>query len=319
MAKRGRKPKEKKGYFEEIEEQAVVEYNKYGKIISDSTRDILRLTFGCGDEELDKLLETHSLFELLQIANDAHVTDEETANQISELKSIIRVASIKRDKIYNSSLSAVFSKMIESLIRRYKLYIPDEEFDDTFADTLSYLMTKISNFNPENGTKAYSYCGTVCKNYLILKKVQYQKNLIRSIPYDLIQDGLSNNILYSDTKESKNNVEFSAKIMLEISDEIEKMIASPAEYKLNENEIRVGAAIIELLRNWENIVEQDEKEKNELLQDEKSQYKPVSNKLHKSKVLYFLREETMMTTKEVRDNMKKYKTAYLNVKKKLQE
>jgi hypothetical protein len=253
------------------------------------------------------------------MADETEIHDQETANQIAELKSIIRVAKIKRENIYNTSLGSVFSKMIESLIRRYKLYIPDEEFDDTFADTLSYLMTKISNFKPENGTKAYSYCGTVCKNYLILKKVQYQKNLIRSVPYDLIQDGLSNNILYSDTKEGKSNTEFAAKIMTEISNEIEKMIAVPAEYKLNENEIRVGEAIIELLRNWESIVEQDEKEKNELMQDDRTQYKSISNKLHKSKVLYFLREETMMSTKEVRDNMKKYKAAYLNVKKRLQE
>ena len=54
--------------------------------------------------------------------------------------------------------------MVESIIRRYKLYPPqDENFDETFNDTLSFLMTKIDRFNPNSGYKAYSYCGTVCK------------------------------------------------------------------------------------------------------------------------------------------------------------
>ena len=38
--------------------------------------------------------------------------------------------------------------MIESIIRRYKLFIPDEDFDQNFNDTISYLLTKINNFKP---------------------------------------------------------------------------------------------------------------------------------------------------------------------------
>ena len=71
------------------------------------------------------------------------------------------------------------------------------------------------------------------------------------------------------------------------------MISEPEKNNLNENEVRVGIALIELLNNWEEIFIDD-----------------GSSKLNKSSVLYFLREETMMTTKEVRDNMKKYKVIY---------
>ena len=57
--------------------------------------------------------------------------------------------------------------MIESIIRRYNLYSLEEEqeykrdeaFRQTSADTISFLMTKIENFKPDSGYKAYSYCG----------------------------------------------------------------------------------------------------------------------------------------------------------------
>jgi hypothetical protein len=100
--KRGRKPsKERKGYFYEKEEEAVVKY----------------------------------------LATD----DAEEKN-----------------KIFNETLKPAFTKMIESIIRRYNLYPPCEEFQETFDDTISFLMTKLSCFDPSTNYKAYSYCGKEC-------------------------------------------------------------------------------------------------------------------------------------------------------------
>jgi hypothetical protein len=76
------------------------------------------------------------------------------------------------------------------------------------------------------------------------------------------------------------------------------MVNNYDEHLLNENEVKVGNALVDLLRNWEEVLPNG-----------------GSNKLQKSSVLYFLREETMMTTKEVRDNMKKYKCVYKLLKK----
>ena len=106
MAKRGRKPKERKGYFYEIEEQAIVQY-----------------------------------------------INEEDVNE--------------KNRIFNNVLYPALTKMIESIIRRYKLFVPDEDFEQNFNDTISYLLTKISHFKPvitgydliedENEIKKYEY------------------------------------------------------------------------------------------------------------------------------------------------------------------
>ena len=40
-----------------------------------------------------------------------------------------------------------------------------------------------------------------------------------------------------------------------------------------------------------------------------------SNKFNKSSILFFLKEMTLLSTKEIRDGMKKYKSAYYFIKK----
>ena len=39
----------------------------------------------------------------------------------------------ERNEIFNTVLKPAFTKMIESIIRRYKLYVPEEEFDETIT------------------------------------------------------------------------------------------------------------------------------------------------------------------------------------------
>lgn len=115
------------------------------------------------------------------------------------------------------------------------------------------------------------------------------------MPYDTVSDSFENNIKYSTYDDSQYVAD---KLITNVSEEIKTMIADPEKYNLNKDEIKAGIALTELLDNWEEILKYD-----------------GSNKLQKSSVLYFLREETMMTTKSVRDNMKKFKSAYYMLKK----
>ena len=100
------------------------------------------------------------------------------------VKYITSTDQAERNKLFNEKLLPAFTKMIESIIRRYDLFTPSEDFTDTFYDTLSFLITKVNNFDVTKGYKVYSYCGTVCKNYLILKRTTYMKQRDRFYPYD---------------------------------------------------------------------------------------------------------------------------------------
>lgn len=233
MAKRGRKPKnERKGYFYEEQEQAVVDY-----------------------------LNTYD--------------DDE------------------REKIFNIVLRPAFTKMVESIIRRYNLYVPDEEFQETFDDTMSFMLTKLNNFSPDKGTKAYSYCGTVCKNYLIYKNNQFNKHKVRDLSYEEFVEDLG---LEEKFVDEQNAFKVAApKIIIEMSNEIKKIVEQ--REGLNENELKVGMALTDVLDNWEEVLVEN-----------------GSNKLNKSSFLSFVRETTLLGTKEIRDSMKKYKVLYKLIK-----
>lgn len=292
MAKRGRKPKERKGYFYENEEQAVIDY-------------------------------------------------------------ITTQNSVLKNEIFNKFLYPAFTKMIESIIRRYNLYCSDEEFQQTFDDTLSYLMSKISHYKhtvyeyeeiesiPEGEEssmitiseqkdffkkasndsprylivdnlnddfkcynlkihkyKAFSYCQTVVKNYLMYKRMQVVREQQRNTPYDVISDSFENDTRYS--TDVVDSYILAEKLIKKTNKEIKKMLDEPDKFDLSEKEIKVGFALCDLFEEnrWEELIKSDD-----------------SNKLLKSSILYFLREETMMTTKEIRDNSKKFKNLYYVLKK----
>lgn len=207
----------------------------------------------------------------------------------------------EKDVIFNTYLLPAFTKMIESIIRRYNLYIPDEEFQETFDDTISFLMTKIDKFNPDSGFKAYSYCGTICKNYLILKINKFVKKQQRNVPYEYMRNEIEDSIEYGyDQHYSKTD--FLKELIDKTSIAIHKIMDEDKNNSLSENEKKVGIALTNLLENWEDLFA-----------------RMGSNKFNKSSMLMFLKETTFLTTKEIRDSMKKYKKAYQLVKKEMDE
>ena len=78
---------------------------------------------------------------------------------------------------------------------------------------------------------------------------------------------------------------------------IEKIINNKKELELTKEEIKVGQALIDLIKNWDDLFVQ-----------------MGSNKFNKSSILMYLRETTMLNNKAIREALKTYKTMYYNVK-----
>ena len=201
----------------------------------------------------------------------------------------------ERNKIYNEYLRHPINKMIDSIIRRYKLYRKDYTFEDMHADTLSFLVTKMHNFKPDKNKKAYSYFGTICKHYLLGQLIKDDKKVRTDIRYDDVyktvesmDDFIYNNIEDNDkTPLDKFIEEISNSIKIEL-----------LENKISENEIKVGNALITVLDNWETIFEQVES----------------GNKYNKNLILSYIREMSDLTTKDIRVSMRRFKKIYVLLK-----
>lgn len=198
-----------------------------------------------------------------------------------------------RDKIFQEKLFPAFTKMIESIIRRYDLFTPSEDFTDTFYDTLSFLITKVNNYDLKKGKKVYSYCGTICKNYLILKRSQIMKQQSKNIAYDnVFNENTQEQPMYY---EGDNNIQFHNTLIENTIKNIEDILSNNS--KLSVNEQKVGMALIEMLTNWEEIFRRLE-----------------TKKFNKSSVLFFIKQTTNLNTKDIREAMYKFKDVYYNTK-----
>ena len=203
---------------------------------------------------------------------------------------------VERNKIFEKIIYPSLCKMVECLIRRYYLFPVDETYEDTFHDTLSFLITKINNFDPTKNCKAYSYCGTVCKNYLILRRTQSIKKRDRFLSYENVYSGYEqDNRVNEDYVENK----FHRNLIKQTRDEIQKLLDDGKTDKRNltENEIKLGNALIVVLDNWEDMMDDSN-----------------SRKLNKVSMLYFIKEYTLCSITEVRNAMKIYKNIYLFAK-----
>ena len=197
----------------------------------------------------------------------------------------------EKNKIYNEYLRYPLDKMISSIIRRYKLYRKDMNFNEIHTDTHSFLMTKVDKFVPSKEKKAYSYFGTICKNYLMGQILKDQKEFNRKISYEDISSSLENSmdmIYYMDIEPEKDS-----NIIPKLTSLIKEILDSE---ELNENEYKLGIALNDIFENYENIFPATD-----------------NNKFNKNIILLSLREITNMSTKEIRASMKKYKKIYLGL------
>lgn len=198
----------------------------------------------------------------------------------------------EKNKIYNTVLRPAIDTLIECIIRRYKLFVPDEDYDITFRDASTFIFDKFDKFKPGE-YKAYSYYGTICKNYLIARIQRYSKSLEQNPSYDIMEESLNNNIRYSE--EMDNGQETAQECIERLIEKIKHMIESDTTMK--ESEVKLGKALISLFQDWDYILTTD-----------------GSYKLNKSAILLFLKDATGMDAKGIRDNMKRFKKAFLIAK-----
>jgi hypothetical protein len=96
--------------------------------------------------------------------------------------------------------------------------------------------------------------------------------------------------------EEENSFKKAAPLIIQnMVTEINKIIDS--DLTLTENERKVGVALSDVLENWEEILVEN-----------------GSNKLNKSSFLSFVRETTLLDTKEIRDSMRKFRVLYRVIK-----
>jgi hypothetical protein len=152
-----------------------------------------------------------------------------------------------RSDIYRDEIHYAFFKLTENIIHTFKFYYTEvDQIEHLQHEVITFLLSKLHLFNPENGAKAYSYFGTITKNWLIVYNTKNYKKRVQTAPVDE---------LYKDDNYSCNIEEGQEKDKLSI------FIDSYVEYVEDRfdvffpkgNDAQVADAILELFRKRENI------------------------------------------------------------------
>ncbi|MCF8340144.1 MAG: hypothetical protein K9I82_04135 [Chitinophagaceae bacterium] len=195
----------------------------------------------------------------------------------------------EKNNIYNKFLRKPLDKMISSIIRRYRLYRKEMDFNDIHTDVHSFLMTKVDKFKPDKNKKAYSYFGTICKNYLMGQIMKEQKEMNRKVSYEDISSSIENrpDMLYN-IDDDVIDLDY---VILEYTTKLKEFVETQS---LSDNETKLGLALIDIFEKYETIFTSTD-----------------NSKFNKNLILLSLRDMTNLTTKEIRISLKKFKSLYI--------
>jgi hypothetical protein len=213
--------------------------------------------------------------------------DDGYENELKEKMSVslFTTSITKKERIYNMSIKAPMKRLIEAIMFKYKLVRDDIDVKTQIEDCASHIHDKFHRFNPSQGTKAYSYFGTIAKHYLQNKKKEAYTHKKSNLNYDDYTDviDISNNYEIDDTPVETNIVDLFQYMI--------SMFEKNANNKLfNDNDRKLLNVIIELFKDHDEAFN--------------------GKKYEKGEIFSVILERTKMTKEEMAKSVSKLKNVY---------
>ena len=90
----------------------------------------------------------------------------------------------EKTNLYESEIQPAFDKLVENLIFIHNFVSLHDSYEDLKSDCVTFLYQTIPKFDAEKGTKAFSYFNIVAKHFLIIKSKQRSNKIKRNICID---------------------------------------------------------------------------------------------------------------------------------------
>ena len=185
-----------------------------------------------------------------------------------------------KEELYMSLIRPAFSQMVDKIVYTYRFTnLPDIE--DLREECKGWLVTILAKFDPNKGSKAFSYFSVVTKNWFIHKVKKNKKRLEREVSFESVDYDLERDLM--DKGESYQDKEVRKELIANLRREMQTWqvdFSKPAEKKVYD-------AVIVLFDSADEI--------------------EIFNK----KAIYlYLREITGMNTKQVVTQLNKMRKKY---------
>jgi hypothetical protein len=189
-----------------------------------------------------------------------------------------------RSKLYEEYIQPAFDDMVDKIIYTYR-FTTLPNIDYLRADCKVWLTTILNKYDPNKGSKAFSYFSVVTKNWFIHKVKRTKKRLQTEVFMEDVLNEMDENLISEDPSyfDKRSEMEF----WMSLNNEIDTWDS----FMIKENEKKVLMAVRILLDSADQI--------------------EIFNK----KAIYlYLREITGLNTKQVVNNLNKLRKRYRTFK-----
>ena len=186
----------------------------------------------------------------------------------------------RREELYVTLLQPAFDQMVDKIVFTYK-FTTLPNIDILREECKIWLMTVLGKFNPDKGSKAFSYFSVITKNWFIQKVKKNKKKNLREVELDELpkEQELKHIAVHNGYDDEREKEEFWNHLWTEIG--------NWDTDKLKENEKKVLEAIKILLESPDDI--------------------EIFNK----KAIYlYMREITGLNTKQIVNSLNKMRKKY---------
>jgi hypothetical protein len=152
-----------------------------------------------------------------------------------------------RSDIYRDEIHYPFFKLTENIIHTFKFYYTEvDNIEHLQHEVITFLLTKMHLFNPERGAKAYSYFGTIVKNWLIIYNNKNYAKRVQSAPVDDLYKDETYSVNIEDERVTDNLSYFIDHYIEYVEDNFDVFFPKGKD-------AQIADAILELFRKRENI------------------------------------------------------------------
>ena len=152
-----------------------------------------------------------------------------------------------RSNIYRDEIHYPFFKLTENIIHTFKFYYTEvDNIEHLQHEIITFLLTKMHLFNPERGAKAYSYFGTIVKNWLIIYNNKNYAKRVQSAPVDDLYKDETYSVNIEDERVTDNLSYFLDQYIEYVEDNFDVFFPKGKD-------AQIADAILELFRKRENI------------------------------------------------------------------
>tara|TARA_B100000035_G_scaffold314475_1_gene330863 strand:+ start:2310 stop:3023 length:714 start_codon:yes stop_codon:yes gene_type:complete len=152
-----------------------------------------------------------------------------------------------KSKIYEEKIHYPFFKLTQNIIHTFKFYHTEvENLEHLQHEIIVFLLSKIHLFNPDRGSKAYSYFGTIVKRWCILYNDKNYKKKIVTNPIEEINEDESHSYNLDISNVNEDLSFFLDKFVDYVSINLYNFFPKPLD-------ARIADSVLELFRKRENI------------------------------------------------------------------